>query len=132
MTLASTTQAEIMERFLAAADAKDAAGMAELAHPDIVMEWPQSGERFVGRNNALAAYLATEEKPDIAGEPIMAGQGDLWIVRMPLRYGTDIYSYVGVFELEDGLVRRTTEYFAAPFPASDARAPYAEPSPEVR
>ena len=119
---------EVMERFLAAADAKDFEGMASLAHDDLVMEWPQSGERFVGREKALAAFTATEEKPDIAGEPQVVGSDDLWVIRMPVRYGEDIYHYVGVFELQDGLIRRSTEFFGAPFPANPARAAYAEPA----
>lgn len=119
---------EVMERFLAAADATDIDAMASLAHPDLVMEWPQSGERFVGREKALAAFTATEEKPDIAGEPQLGGADDLWVIRMPVRYGADIYHYVGVFELEDDLIRRSTEYFGAPFPANPARAAYAEPA----
>lgn len=119
---------EVMERFLAAAQAKDLDGMVSLVHDDLVMEWPQSGERFVGRENALAAFTATEEKPDIAGEPQLAGADDLWVLRMPVRYGEDIYHHVGVFELEDGLLRHATEYFGAPLPANPARAAYADPA----
>lgn len=119
---------EVMEQFLSAAETKDLDGMVALVHDDLVMEWPQSGERFVGREKALAAYTATEEKPDIAGEPQLAGADDLWVLRMPARYGEDIYHYVGVFELEDGLIIRSTEYFGAPFPANPARAAFAEPA----
>ena len=119
---------EVMERFLAAADAKDIDAMVSLAHGDLVMEWPQSGERFVGREKALAAFTATEEKPDIVGEPQLAGANDLWVLRMPVRYGEDIYHYVGVFELQDGLIIHSTEFFGAPFPADPARAAYAEPA----
>lgn len=119
---------EVMEQFLSAAETKDLDGMVALVHDDLVMEWPQSGERFVGRERALAAYTATEEKPDIAGEPQLAGADDLWVLRMPVRYGEDIYHYVGVFELEDGLIIRSTEHFGAPFPANPARAAFAEPA----
>lgn len=118
---------EVMERFLAAAEEKDIDEMVSLVHDDLVMEWPQSGERFVGREKALAAFTATEEKPDIAGEPQLVGGDDLWVIRMPVRYGEDIYHYVGVFELESGVIRRSAEYFGAPFPANPARAAYAEP-----
>lgn len=119
---------EVIERFLAAAEMKDVDAMVALAHEDLVMEWPQSGERFTGRENALAAFTATEEKPDIAGEPQLAGADDLWVIRMPVRYGQDIYHYVGIFELDDDLIRRSTEFFGAPFPPNPARAPYADPA----
>lgn len=126
-TTPSTAGRGILEEFLAAAEQKDYAAMANLAHPEIEMSWPQSGERFVGRDNALGALLATEEKPEIAGEPRIVGEGSSWVLTMPLRYGAEIYHYVGVFELESGLVRRATEFFGAPFPAPDARARFREP-----
>ena len=119
---------EILEQFLAAAERRDYEAMASLAHPGIEMSWPQSGERFIGRDNALGAMLATEEKPEFAGEPRIVGEGSSWVLTMPLRYGTDIYHYVGMFELEGGVIRRTTEFFGAPFPPQPARAPFAAPS----
>jgi hypothetical protein len=128
MAIRTDQNRDVLERFLAAADAKDLDRMVSLVHPDLVMEWPQSGERFTGRDRALAAFLATEEKPEIAGEPRLNGGGALWVVRMPLRYGDDTFHYVGVFELADGLIHRSTEYFGAPFPPDPARAPYADPA----
>jgi ketosteroid isomerase-like protein len=129
-TIPSTEQhRQVIERFLAALERGDVAGAAELADPDIAMEWPQSGERFRGRANALAAMNATEVKPELAGEPSMIGSGDVWVIRMPVRYGSELFQYAGIFELRGGLICRTTEFFAAPFPANPARAPYAEPEP---
>jgi ketosteroid isomerase-like protein len=122
---------EVIERFLGALEHGDPAAAAELAHPDVTMEWPQSGERFRGRANALAAMNATEVKPELAGEPSMIGSGNVWVIRMPVRYGSELFQYAGIFELRDGLICRTTEFFAAPFPADPARAPYAEPDPRM-
>jgi hypothetical protein len=116
----------LIEQFLAAAEAKDLHAMMAFVHDDLVMEWPQSGERFTGRENALAAFTATEEKPDIAGEAQLAGAGGVWVIRMPVRYGPDIYHYVGIFELEGSLIRRSTEFFGAPFPPNPARAAFAD------
>ena len=100
--------------------------MAALAHDDIVMEWPQSGERFRGKENALAALRAQTVKPEFAGEPRMIGSGDVWVVMVPLRYGEEIHHYVGVYELRDGKVARSTEYFGAPFPAQEFRAAFVD------
>lgn len=124
-TTASDEGRAVLERFLAAMERKDYAAMAELAHPQVEMSWPQSGERFVGRDNALGALLATEEKPELAGQPRIVGQGSYWVLTMPLRYGADLYHYAGIFEFERGLVRRTTEFFGAPFPAQPGRAQFA-------
>lgn len=117
---------ELVARFLDATERGDISALADLIHPEISVNWPQSGERFSGRDNAIAAQLATPVKPEVAGEMSVIGGGDLWVIRMPLRYGDDIYHYAGIFEVEDGLVRRTTEYFAAPFPPNEARAAYSD------
>lgn len=124
----TTDGRDILEQFLAATERRDYAAMAAFAHPEIEMTWPQSGERFIGRDNALGALLATEEKPEFAGEPRIVGEGSSWVLTIPLRYGTDIYHYAGIFELDDGLIRRTTEFFGAPFPAQPARAQFAIPT----
>ena len=116
----------IIERFWSSVEAKDLAAMTAMIHPDIRMEWPQSGERFTGIDNGVAAMTATEEKPEVAGLPRIVGSGAVWTVTLPLRYGEEIYHYVGIFELEGELIRRTTEFFAAPFPANPARAPYTD------
>jgi ketosteroid isomerase-like protein len=116
-----------MMRFLEAAESGTMETAAALVHPDIVMEWPQSGERFSGVDNALGALRAQEQRPEVAGEPSLEGGGNMWVTRMPLRYGEDIYHYVGIFTLEDGKIRRSTEYFAAPFPPNPARAEFTDP-----
>jgi hypothetical protein len=96
-----------------------------LLHDDFVMEWPQSGERFVGRHHAVGAMRSQQAVPEVAGEPRIVGSGDVWVAMMPLRYGSDIAHYVGVLELADGKIRRGTGYFGAPFPAQDYRAAFA-------
>ena len=113
-------------RFFEAADRGDVDTMRELAAEDVTMTWPQSGERFRGRDNALAAIQAQDEPPTPAGEPRIIGHGDVWVVMMPLRYGEDLRHYVGIFELDDGRIRAATEYFAAPFPPKPARAPFVD------
>ena len=117
---------EVLGRFLGAVEKGDLEAIASFAHEDIEMTWPQSGERFKGRQNALGALTATEVNGEPAGEPRIQGAGNHWVMMMPLRYGEDVYHYVGVFELEGDKIRRTTEYFGAPFPAQEGRAKFAE------
>lgn len=118
---------EVLERFFAAEAAGDMEGMRRHVHADVVMEWPQSGERFTGIENAVGAITATEVKPEVAGEPRIVGAGGHWVMMLPLRYGDDDdYHYVGVYEIEDGRIRRSTEYFSAPFPAQEGRSRFAD------
>jgi hypothetical protein len=124
-TAATRSGSEILEETLVALERGDSAALARLIHDDFTMDWPQSGERFHGRENALAAIAAAEVKPTLAGEPRIVGDGSVWTVHMPLQYGDDLIQYLGVFELDGDQVRRSTEVFGAPFPAQSGRARYA-------
>ena len=118
------TNRAIVERFLEASERGDLVTAASLIDDGMVMEWPQSGERFRGRDNVLGAMAAVEVKPQFAGTPRLVGSGPLWVLMVPLRYGEDVLHYVGVLELEEGRIRRGTGYWGAPFAAQPARASF--------
>ena len=117
---------DIVRDFMAGAERGDYDAIANLVHEDMVMEWPQSGERFHGRDNVFAAMRAQEVRPEMAGEPRMVGSGDVWVMMMPLRYGEEILHYVAVLELDNGRIRRATGHWGAPFPAQEYRAQFAK------
>ena len=117
---------DVVERFFAASERGDAEMVAALTDDEMVMEWPQSGERFVGRANVLAAMGAVEVKPQFAGQPRLVGSGSVWVLMVPLRYGEDVLQYVAVLELEGGRIKHATGYWGAPFPAQESRAPFAD------
>src|SRR5687768_145885 len=98
---------ELIERWWQAAESRDWAALRAMVTDDFVMEWPQSGELFRGADNAIAAVQAQQEAPEPAGEPEIEGGGDLWLVRLPLRYGEEVHHYVGVFRFRNGLVAST-------------------------
>jgi ketosteroid isomerase-like protein len=116
--------AEKLWRALQAGDWETAGGCL---HDDFVQEWPQSGERIVGRDNAIAI-----EQNFPGGLPVMrfrrtlAG-GDLAVLETELTYA-DGSRYLGasIFELRDGTVLRETDYYAQPFQAPEWRAQWAE------
>ena len=96
-------------------------------HDDYVQEWPQSGERIVGRDNAMAI---NQNFP--GGLPTMkfrrtVSGGDLAVLEVELTYA-DGSRYIGVsvVELRDGKVAKETDYFAQPFPAPQWRAQWVE------
>jgi hypothetical protein len=62
--------------------------------------------------------------PEPAGEPRLVRSGGTMVRMMPLRYGEEIFRYVGVYKLRDDRIARSTGYFGAPFPAQEFRAPY--------
>ncbi len=118
------TNRELVERFFSATERGDMAAMATMTDDQMVMIWPQSGERFRGRENVLAAMAAVEVKPQFAGSPRLIGSGHVWVLMVPLRYGDDVLDYVAILELENGRIKQATGYWGAPFPAQDARAPF--------
>jgi predicted PhzF superfamily epimerase YddE/YHI9 len=117
---------DVVERFFAATERGDIDLVATLADEQMVMEWPQSGERFAGRANVIAAMAAVEVKPEMVGQPRLIGSGNVWVLMVPLRYGEDILHYVAVLELDDGRIKRATGYWGSPFAAQPSRAPFAD------
>jgi ketosteroid isomerase-like protein len=116
--------AEAVWRALAAGDWD---GAAAYLHPDFVQEWPQSGERIVGADNALAI-----DRNFPGGMPSMnlrrvRAAGDLAVVEVELTYA-DGSTYLGLslLEFRDGSIVKETDYFAEPFPAPQWRAQWVE------
>jgi hypothetical protein len=117
---------ELVERFFAASERGDLGALETLVDDEMVMDWPQSGERFRGRDNVLRAMAAVEVKPEFAGSPRLIGSGEIWVMMVPLRYGEEVLQYVAILELERGRVRRATGYWGAPFLAQDSRAAFVD------
>lgn len=126
MTDTDAANRALVQQFFAATERGDGDEIGAFLDDESVMAWPQSGERFRGRDNILAAMASVEVKPQFAGEPRLVGSGPVWALMVPLRYGEgeDVLQYVAVIELVDGRIRRATGYWGAPFPARDARAPF--------
>jgi hypothetical protein len=99
--------------------------IADLVHDDFVSR---------GRNRAVLPRprqrlwrdACAARQTRVAGQPRLVGSGNTWVMMMPLRYGTDILHYVAVLEVEDGRIRRATGHWAAPFPAQEYRAEFAD------
>jgi ketosteroid isomerase-like protein len=117
----------VAEGLWKAVEAGDWDSAAALLHDDFVQEWPQSGERIVGRENALAV-----NRNFPGGVPKMTfrrslAAGDLVVLQVDLTYADgSVYQAVSIFEIRDGKVAKETDYFAQPFPAPQWRAQWVE------
>jgi ketosteroid isomerase-like protein len=116
--------AEKLWKALQVGDWETAAGCL---HDDFVQEWPQSGERIVGRDNAIAI-----EQSFPGGLPTMRFRrtlsgGDLAVLEFELTYA-DGSRYLGasILEFRDGKVVRETDYYSQPFQAPEWRAQWVE------
>jgi SnoaL-like domain len=110
----------------AASDANDFALEHQIYREDAVLEYPQSGERIIGRHNIQASRVAQPNHKRFAVRRILGG-GGLWVTEFTLSYdGRPSYA-VSIMELEDGQVIRETQYFSDAFEPSPSRAKWVEP-----
>lgn len=114
-------------RHWTASDAGDFEVEHEIYRDDAVLEYPQSGERIVGRRNIRESRFRQPNRKRFAVRRII-GSGDLWITEFVLSYdGIPSYA-VSIMEFRDGLVAGETQYFADRFEPAPSRAHLVERS----
>jgi hypothetical protein len=99
-------------------------------HQDYVMEMPQSGERFLGRENMRAFQRARGNHAtpprSLQLRRVLVKEG-LWVVEAVIDYGDGrVLDVVVISELKDGKMWRDRWYFAVPFEAPEWRAQWVE------
>jgi hypothetical protein len=96
-------------------------------HQDYVMEMPQSGERFRGRENMRAFQEAyPTPPPSVRLRRVLVREG-LWVVEGVTDYsGEQVFDFVLILELRDGMMWRDRWYFAEPFEAPEWRSQWVE------
>jgi len=114
---ASAFESGDKERMMAVFDAQVA--------DDFVQEWPQSGERIRGKENARAINQNYPGMPTAKVRSIK-GSGNLWVFEADLDYGQGPVHMVTIAEVENGKVVRQTDYFAEPFEAPEWRSKWVE------
>jgi ketosteroid isomerase-like protein len=109
-----------------------AAGDANAEHniyaDDVICDYPQSGERIVGRSNLQALRSHHPGKPSGFKVRRIVGKGDLWVTEYIITYqGRPAYT-VSIMEFrDDGKVIHETQYFADPFEAPAWRKQLVQP-----
>jgi hypothetical protein len=108
-----------------------ATGDADAEHAiyadDAVCDYPQSGERILGRKNLQALRSHHPGKPSGFSVRRMLGQGDLWITEYTILYQERSAFTVSMMEFHNGKVVHETQYFADPFEAPAWRAQWVQP-----
>lgn len=99
-----------------------AAGDAEAEHDiyddNAICDYPQSGERILGRRNLQALRSHHPDKPSGFEVRRIVGSGSLWITEYSITYQGVIPVYtVSIMEFRDGKVVHETQYFADRFDA---------------
>src|SRR5262245_36810931 len=79
---------------------------------NVLCEYPQSGERILGRSNLQALRSHHPGKPSGFNVRRILGNGDLWITEYAITYqGRPAYT-VSIMEFRNGKVVHETQYFA--------------------
>ncbi|HEY8656773.1 MAG TPA: nuclear transport factor 2 family protein [Candidatus Limnocylindria bacterium] len=144
--MSEATNREVIDRYGRATVARDLDTLDQLRHRDYISEYPQSGERIRGPQNARAILDNYPGGVPPAETVVVKGSEDQWVVTpvgTVLRVvGTgDVYTalftvaypgdsrpwhMMGIFELRDGKVAKETIVFGAPFDAPAWRAQWVE------
>jgi hypothetical protein len=120
-----------LERHWQASESGDSEQEHAIYAADAVLDYPQSGELFRGREKIQAQR---------SGHPAdrhftllrISGRQDLWVSECLITYdGVPTHS-VSVMEVVDAKVVHETQYFADPFDAPRWRAAFAEPPHRCR
>ena len=103
----------------------------DMAAEDVINEYPQSGERFQGRDNIAAmnsSYAGSTGTAPKATLRRILKPGEAWVIESTIDYGDGTpVSSISIIETgPDGKVVRQTDYFANPFEAPAWRSQYAE------
>lgn len=121
-----STGPEVITSLVSAINSKDLQAMDKLFSEDVIIEWPQSGERITGNKNRREIYNRFPSLPEVHPNR-KNGNGDLWILEASLDYGdNDNYQCVFIFEIKNGLITKETAYWSKPFPAPEWRKPWVE------
>jgi hypothetical protein len=103
-----------------------AAGDLDVEHDiyddNAICDYPQSGERIIGRSNLQALRSHHPDKPSGFNVQRIQGEGDLWITEYTIDYKGRVTCVVGVMEFRTGKVIHETQYFSDPFEAPGWRS----------
>jgi len=122
---------EMLEEHWRASERGDSEAEHAIYAVDAILDYPQSGERFRGRQ-AIAAQRGEHPADRHFTVLRIVGGANLWVSECIITYdGRPTYA-ISVMEFADGKVQHETQYFADPFGAPAWRIALAEPMPGRR
>jgi ketosteroid isomerase-like protein len=111
-----------LTHYLERSAAGDEEGAHDVYHPDAILEFPQSGERYDGVANFLVWRRQYPAAVEYALDRVR-GDGDVWVGELRVRYDGGPWNYgVDILEFRGDKVARESIYVAAGWEAPDWRA----------
>lgn len=119
------TSAELAREWWRRLSTFDFTGAGELLAPDVVVEWPVSGERFRGRDDVVAINEAYPGRWRAEIVRLVA-DGDVCVTEANVTDGRETNIAVSFFTVRDGLIQTLREFWPEPYPAPEWRKRWAE------
>jgi hypothetical protein len=117
----ATVRAMLKQQFDYASDPKRS---HEMYRDDAVLEFPQSGERFVGVEN-FSEWRSSHPASTSFEVREVRGRDDLWVVELVVSYDGGPWNYgVTILEFRKGKIARETIYVSEGWEAPEWRAPW--------
>jgi hypothetical protein len=116
---------QAIEQHWAASEAGDSETEHRLYAEDAILDYPQSGERFVGRSTIAEQRGGNPADRHFRLRRVL-GSGSVWVSECVITYDGAPTNSVSIMEFNDGFVAHETQYFADPFEAPAARAQLAK------
>lgn len=117
---------EVLNRHWSASAAGDANAEHDIYDEHAVCDYPQSGERILGRANLQALRSHHPGHPSGFNVKRILGRGDLWVTEYTITYQGRAAYTVSIMEFRNGKVVHETQYFADPFEAPQWRREWVE------
>jgi|SRR5882757_463117 len=111
-----------------ASASRDVNAEHDIYEDDAICDYPQSGERILGRINLQALRSHHPGKPSGFQVRRITGRGDLWVTEYTIAYQGQEAFTVSIMEFRDGKVVHETQYFADPFEAPAWRKQWVQQS----
>ncbi len=105
----------------------DANAEHDIYDDDAICDYPQSGERILGRANLQALRSHHPGHPSGFNVKRILGKGDLWITEYSITYEERTSYTVSIMEFRNGKVAHETQYFSDPFEAPAWRSQWVQP-----
>jgi hypothetical protein len=108
---------EVLKRHWAASAAGDSDAEHDIYADEVTCDYPQSGERILGRSNLQALRSHHPGRPAGFNVRRILGRQDLWITEYTIMYQEHATCAISIMEFRSGQVVHETQYFADPFEA---------------
>lgn len=118
---------QILENFWATMETNDFRAASQLFHDDYVLEWPQSGERIVGRKNfaAINTNYPAEGRWQFEVNHIV-GEGDIVVTDVSVTEGKITGRAITFSTIKDEKIWKQVEFWPDPFAAPEWRSQWVQ------